>query len=421
MRGPTRLIAVSIIAFLLIYLVYTTGRSGSSPVLAQSWDGLSKFNPVEHFRQPLKSSSRPEPVDAASEQFLPQDAQPLAALSQDALTTAGTSALETAAPTNIHTSPTSTSTAFEHLYNLAAEQTYSATALSASATLAPEWNETTASLSQKPLTGSKKALILAKPWTVDAAWMAHELSSWDTSVYNISNSTAPINPATPLSIEAFPPKGGAALAFLTWIVENYDNLSDVNFFISTLPVVQGANPDAVLGIRNIAPTLHMLNTSYVVHHNFTSMRCDFEPGCASTAEEVHPMLTSSDPSRAWHKHVVGAWNAFALNSKMPVPERIANPAGAQFAATRDQIRGQTKQQYQSVRQWVATSTLDEDALTQVMDSMYHIILGRNALDCPDDRVCFCDFYNRECLIEDEQDVPSHTGLGDRRKRRKWAT
>ena len=73
--------------------------------------------------------------------------------------------------------------------------------------------------------GSKytKTLVVPRTSEEDTDWIADELPEWESAVYVVDDPSAPLHPPKN--------KGHEVMVYLSYIIEHYDNLTDVVAFM----------------------------------------------------------------------------------------------------------------------------------------------------------------------------------------------
>jgi len=157
------------------------------------------------------------------------------------------------------------------------------------------------------------------------------------------------------------------------------------------------------------PTIKSLNLSYVKHMGYTSLRCTWDPGCPN---EMRPARKLS-----WDEDAFGIRNAYhdayttifadagtPTTNAIQVPSTVGAPCCAQFAVSRAQIQRTPLLRYELARQWLwdTAPALPASVSGRVMEYLWHILFGMDAVNCPDTEVCFCEGFgvcNLTCPME----------------------
>lgn len=198
-------------------------------------------------------------------------------------------------------------------------------------------------------------------------------SSWPVQIWVADDIDAPFH--TELN------KGNEANHYLTYIINNYHDLSDVTVFahdhawamhIDKLDKTEGKNAESV----------RRLNLSHVVHNGYQSLRCQRVEYCV--------LSNRTHWNQAKEEKFQDAWN-FALSPE-PLPDIVIGPAYAQFAVSKSAILKQSKETYQKLHQWLMQTTYENAESGRVMEYLWHILFGKPALYCPDQDRCYCNAF-----------------------------
>jgi hypothetical protein len=130
--------------------------------------------------------------------------------------------------------------------------------------------------------------------------------------------------------------------------------------------------------------LSKLNITYAISEGYSPLRCDWTLGCP-------PSLTP------WYKTGLGpleygpVWQAIFPETLNPPPD-LAAPCCAQFAATRTAIHSRPLERWIAVRKWLLETPISDDTSGRVMEYAWHVLLGKEAMYCPNVRKCYCRKY-----------------------------
>ncbi|KAL9048942.1 MAG: hypothetical protein Q9162_007471 [Coniocarpon cinnabarinum] len=245
-----------------------------------------------------------------------------------------------------------------------------------------------------------KAIVMARLNNEDTSWVHSELSDWDAYIYHpLPNNThrttkhaptiANSRPHDPLQL---PRKGRETLAYLTYITQYYDTLPDIMTFLH--PHRDGYprawHTDAA-NYSNVA-SLRSLRLDYVQERGYVNLRCNPAVGCAPP--EIQLNRSIQDPDRSTERVFPEAWNE--LFGAVPFPEVVGAACCAQFAVSRERVWERSWDEYERYRQWVLKTELSDDIAGRVMEYLWHIIFGMEAVDCPNMGECYCNVYGRGC-------------------------
>ena len=225
----------------------------------------------------------------------------------------------------------------------------------------PEINEgdtqTTLTTSTTPTptkTELSKIIVMGKLSTEDTDWVGQDVPEWQNAIYVVD---LPPEEESPTGLRTKMNKAREAMAYLTYIVDNYPNFPDVMTFIHPhrrgMPQAwhtDARGNDAVNMLRD-------LKLETVMERGYVNLRCNNEVGCP---DEVQPFRDPPNPE----KH---AEHAFSVLLR-PLLQRDHGQHGGE--STRDRhtllraIRGHPKGNPEETEARVCTIS---------------IVLGRNAL------------------------------------------
>jgi hypothetical protein len=209
-----------------------------------------------------------------------------------------------------------------------------------------------------------KALVIATSTDTEknTAWLTRVPLDWSIFRYvadaKSSALSVPVN------------KGNEAMVYLTYIIDHYDALPDVVLFHHDHYKAWHQNLDSVYEVSN-------LRTSYVMEKGYVSTRClssceniiPLSGGVASTMDRLH--LVPRDVQL--HSFLLEF-----LGEGEKVPDKVAAPCCAQFAASRQAIRKRSLQWWKKMRQWLIDTPLPSQNSGRLLEYTWHIWLGEQA-------------------------------------------
>ncbi|EME82753.1 uncharacterized protein MYCFIDRAFT_6395, partial [Pseudocercospora fijiensis CIRAD86] len=234
----------------------------------------------------------------------------------------------------------------------------------------------------------RKAIVMGKLSSEDTTWVS-ELSDWESAIYIVDlqlNATSPSGHRTKIN------KSKEALPYLTYIVENHSNFPETAVFVHAH---RNGWPQAW---HNDAPNydavqmLQTLNLEYVQQQGYVNLRCKTDVGCPN---EMILNRTPPNPIKnAEHAypHVYAAFFDMSVEDvreKIPV---VATPCCAQFAVSKEQVLKRGKEEYEKFLDLVLESEYDDETLGTVLEYMWHMIFGKDAVHCPDVGECYERVY-----------------------------
>lgn len=233
---------------------------------------------------------------------------------------------------------------------------------------------------------------------------AHQRFSWQHAIYTVNPSSDEVRASTlttPVN------KGHEAMAYLTYIVDNYHGaMPSVVVFVHAhrSGFFQAWHVDTPLH-DNVYAIRH-LQLDYVKEKGYVNLRCNLNPGCKKTTKvnaHVHAdvwqevMANTSTPafSQDGPAAALEGYSTLDDRKKAEVMQpRVWAPCCAQFAVSREQIRKRPLEDYLQIRQWVIDTEKDDAESGRVMEYLWHVIFGQEAVQCPNAETCYCKVYGR---------------------------
>ncbi|KAF2757811.1 hypothetical protein EJ05DRAFT_477026 [Pseudovirgaria hyperparasitica] len=234
----------------------------------------------------------------------------------------------------------------------------------------------------------RSAFVVASRKTEDTAWLKRFFPQWERWIYYVDEPTAE------LSIPKN--KGRESMVYLTFIIDNYDNLpDDVVFIHPTRFQWHNDDPDYD-GLR----MLRLFRLSYLRKEGYVNMRCVWVLGCPN---EIKPLQQEGHHRDAVHAGEVYKKAFEDLFPQKPVPAAIGVSCCAQFAATKEKILENPKREYQRYRQWILDTDHADDISGRIFEYSWHIIFGKDPVHCPKASECYCNVFglcDLECYKDD---------------------
>ena len=183
-------------------------------------------------------------------------------------------------------------------------------------------------------------------------------------------------------------KGHEAMVYLTYIIDHYDEidapLADVSLFMHAHKLTWHNND--LLDSSSVNIVKH-LQVPKVLRDGYFNLRCHLDPGCPA---HLHPSVRVTNPHRPEETEIVHVWPI--LFPGEPVPDVLSQPCCSQFALSRDRILSLPKSQYETLRDWLATTPLPDVITGRIFEYVWQKIwTGQNEF-CPIEHVCYCEGY-----------------------------
>ncbi|KAK5019344.1 hypothetical protein LTR39_000432 [Cryomyces antarcticus] len=207
-------------------------------------------------------------------------------------------------------------------------------------------------------------------------------SPWQHAIYTVdpTNNTSTSTLSTPVN------KGHESMAYLTYIIENFHSLPTTIAFLHShhSGFFNAWHTDAPMH-DNVYAMKH-LQLDFVQRSGYVNLRCKWNPGC----NKAHRRNTHITPE-VWQEVFDGTSTPPVMNNgtsgtdpevaekAIHVPAEIATPCCAQFAVSREQVLKRPLEDYVKFRRWIIDTKLDDAKSGRVMEYLWHIIFGMEAV------------------------------------------
>jgi hypothetical protein len=219
-------------------------------------------------------------------------------------------------------------------------------------------------------------LVIAKTKDENIDWINEKLPDQETAIYVADDPKAPLHPPKN--------KGHEVMVYLTWIIDNYDNLPDVAMFMHSHQLTW--HNDDLLG-NDAALLVQRLSRQRVWREGFVNMRCAWYPGCP---DWMHPGETEKNDYKQEEVLLAKSWSElFPLDE---IPSVLAQPCCAQFALSRERIQAKPHSQYLWYRDWLFNTRLRDQMSGRIFEYVWQFVFTGQNIYCPKEHVCFCDQY-----------------------------
>jgi hypothetical protein len=181
-------------------------------------------------------------------------------------------------------------------------------------------------------------------------------------------------------------KGRVANAYLTWIVENYHDLPETLLFIPPRDSLE----ETPLDIRGVASTLQI---PFIQTSGFVNLRCPSQKSRTTCNDHVLEPFAPTNEFRTLETNITQTWaGLFGKGTKIPL--QIATVLGAEFAVSRAQVQMRSVEEYLKYWAWLNRTIMDDDSAGLVMEYLWHVVFGMNAIFCPERVRCECELYGK---------------------------
>jgi hypothetical protein len=219
-------------------------------------------------------------------------------------------------------------------------------------------------------------LVISKTKDENINWILEKMPEQETAVYVADDPTAPLHPPKN--------KGHEVMNYLSWIIDNYENLPDVAIFMHAHQLAW--HNDDLLG-NDASLLVTRLSRQRVWREGFVNMRCSWNPGCP---DWMHPGETEKNDFKQEEVLLAKSWSElFPLDE---VPSVLAQPCCAQFALSRERIQAKPFAQYVWYRDWLFNTKIPDALSGRVWEYVWQFVFTGEFIFCPEEYMCFCDQY-----------------------------
>ncbi|KAJ5097030.1 hypothetical protein N7456_007751 [Penicillium angulare] len=170
-------------------------------------------------------------------------------------------------------------------------------------------------------------------------------------------------------------KGHEASAYLSYIIDYYDELRPFTIFIHGRPE-QWHNDVGGPSTRNVLANLRYEAVSI---NGYVNLRCTNRPGCPSTIFQAYPVTVDFD-----YQYLIDQlpqiFNDLLGMDPSDVPSDIGHQCCAQFAVTKEKIQERPRSDYIRILEWIATTDMtDNYGIGWLIEKLWHVIFGMPAV------------------------------------------
>lgn len=225
-----------------------------------------------------------------------------------------------------------------------------------------------------------RTLVMAKVQKEDISWLVNQFPNETLDIYLVDD------PPEKLRIPTN--KGREAMVYLSYLIDNYDNLPDVSLFFHPHQIAWHNNE---LQGQNAANMLETINNNHIARVGYMPARCMQDPGCPhwlrldlppEELDEFHRLEEKYFTSKTWRE----------LHPQFDLPEYISAPCCSQFGLSRERIRAQPVSEYKRYRDWLLNTDLEDEISGRWMEYGWHILFTGQVEFCPSQNSCYCDGY-----------------------------
>ena len=177
-------------------------------------------------------------------------------------------------------------------------------------------------------------------------------------------------------------KGREAMAYLSYVIDNYDKLPSTLVFLHShrAGFLAGWHTDAPL--HDNVEALHALQIPFVQKNGYVNLRCKWNPGCL----EAHRNNAHVTP-QVWRDIFNGTLgdscashdDALGDKRKQCAPHQVGAACCAQFAVSKEAVQLRPMSNYKHFRNWIEETEKSDAKSGRVMEFLWHVIFGKEAV------------------------------------------
>jgi hypothetical protein len=227
-----------------------------------------------------------------------------------------------------------------------------------------------------------KTIVMAKLESEDTSWLQYVPNYINRAVYVVDKPA--LSPGFRVPIN----KGHEGMAYLTYIIDHYYNLSDTTIFIHAHRTSWHNND---LLDWDILKTLQHMSDDHVARVGYFNTRCHHEPGCPDWLHLDRPK-DQLDTYRKMEERAfsIDVWHE--LHPGVAPPPAISQPCCAQFAVSSQRIQAIPLSEYIRYRDWLTHTKLVDDFSGRIMEYSWQYIFAGVPELCPAINYCYCEGY-----------------------------
>lgn len=224
-----------------------------------------------------------------------------------------------------------------------------------------------------------KTLVISSTKEENVNWVGANFDQDEyirPAVYVVDDKTAPLH--TPEN------KGHEVMTYLTYIIDRYHNLTDVNIFLHAHE--NSWHNNNVLG-GNAVEMIRRLSSERVQREGYMNLKCGWQGGCP---DWVHLGSFKEEPYKEEQPLMAMAFaQLFPFD---PVPEVLAQPCCAQFAVSKATIQRLPRETYVKIREWLLRTRQTDYISGRIFEHIWQFIFTGKSVLCPEVHVCYCDGF-----------------------------
>ena len=204
-------------------------------------------------------------------------------------------------------------------------------------------------------------------WNPEDGWVSQQLQDFPRVVYHVAESN---NETGPCLVKG---KGKEAMGYLTFIRDHYDFLPEYVIFLHG-HLHSWHSSEITKSIRLLKKPVK----------GYVNLNWDKEGGTCKS-DVIDPKDEFNDAPRIFKRY----WQATLGRYIGPIPPKINFHCCAQFAVSKERMRGRPKKFYADMIEWLENSPVIDFESSRLFEFSWHMIFGEEAeMKCQK----FCDVF-----------------------------
>lgn len=235
-----------------------------------------------------------------------------------------------------------------------------------------------------------KHLVVASFSTQNVTWIESVPSSWERHRYIMDDpNPAPPNLAVPFN------RGREAMAYLTHIIDNYDNFPDYAVYVH-------GHERSWHQQAHMQQKIRALNLTALDEENYISFRCGNQQGC-----EKQPYLDTQHVNWSGEAGLCHFWKTITGER---CPRYVGYKCCAQFAVTRQAVLARSKAQWTKARAPLMGPDPVDNWLTGMLyEKVWHMLFGAPSEHCPSQERCERVHFSHAIICDSDTDRNQYEG------------
>jgi len=243
-----------------------------------------------------------------------------------------------------------------------------------------------------PAIPGDKIIVMAKLEQENTDWVAEYLpeytpfppfhlhlttnpaASWQRAIYTVNPSSSDSSDHNTLTTSLN--KGHESMAYLTYIIDHYASLPSTLAFLHSHASGFLCAWHTDTPLHSNIDSLDSLQIPFAQQNGYVNLRCNWNPGCLAehrynkhiTPEVWHAIFDNASISQFSHR-----------DDKGFVPEQVGTACCAQFAVSRERVLERPRSDYEGFMRWVVETGKSDAQSGRVMEFLWHVIFGMDAI------------------------------------------